>query len=107
MQLPDFLTLAPYEEILLTGSRIPLYTILRCRKEGYAAQQMAEEFDTVTLEHIEKVLAFCREHEAEVEAYYEATRAEIARQEAAPPGPAVLRIRRLLQEAREARKPQP
>jgi uncharacterized protein (DUF433 family) len=94
MNLPDFLTRDPEGEIRLAGHRIGLYTIMRCRNEGYSAERMAEEFDTLSPELIQQVLAFAEENRAEVDAYVEASRQEIDRQYAAyQPGPGILRLR--------------
>lgn len=93
MVLPDFLTLHPYNEISLTGHRIGLYTVMRCYKEGYTAERIVEEFPSLELEHVKKVIAFALENWEEVDAYVEAYRAELARQEALPPGPALLKLR--------------
>ncbi len=60
MKLPDFLTEWPDGEIKLTGHRISLYHVMSHHKEGYTAEMLYELFDTLTLDHIEKVLAFAR-----------------------------------------------
>jgi uncharacterized protein (DUF433 family) len=94
MNLPDFLTRDPDGEVHVTGSRIGLYTIVRLRDEGYSAERMAEEFDSLPPELIRQVLAFAEDNRAEVDAYAEACRQEIERQAAAPPGPGILQLRR-------------
>jgi uncharacterized protein (DUF433 family) len=99
MNLPDFLTNSPDGEIRLTGHRIGLYTIMRLHNEGLSAEQIVEELPSLSLAHVAKVLAFCRENQAEVDRYVADYRAELDRQEAAhPPSPALLRIRQLLRE---------
>ncbi len=102
MNLPDFLTLHPYNEISLTGHRIGLYTVMRCYKKGYTAERIVEEFPSLELDHVKKVIAFALENWEEVDAYVEAYRAEIARQEALPPGPGTLRIRGFMEMIRRA-----
>jgi uncharacterized protein (DUF433 family) len=97
MELPAFLTQDAFGEIRLTGHRVPLYTIMRLRLEGRSAEQIAEELPTLSLAQVQQVLAFCQANQAEVDEYVEAVRADIERQAQAPPGPGVLRIRRLLQ----------
>jgi uncharacterized protein (DUF433 family) len=88
MKLPDFLTRDKFGEIRLNGHRIGLYTVVRCYKEGYSAERIAEEFPSLPLALVYKVLAFYLEAETEVDEYVEACRAEIERQAAAPqPGP--------------------
>jgi len=40
----------------MTGHRIGLYTVMRCYKEGYSAEQIAEEFPTLPLDLVQKVV---------------------------------------------------
>jgi uncharacterized protein (DUF433 family) len=84
MRLPDFLTQDADGEIHMTGHRIGIYTVVRVYKEGYSAEQIAEEFPSLPLDLIQKALAFYHENLAEVDAYVDAYRAELLRQEAAP-----------------------
>src|SRR5262245_2055180 len=98
MTLPDFLTEWPGNEIVLTGHRIGIYTIIRCYREGYTAAQMAEEFPTLPLELIEKVLAFYLANRPEWDRYADEYRAEIERQAAMPrKGPTMEELRRRLE----------
>jgi uncharacterized protein (DUF433 family) len=103
MKLPDFLTEHTYGEICLTGHRIGLYTVMREYKAGKPAAQIAEEYPSLPLDHIEKVLRFYDENRAEVDAYVESYGQELARQASAvSPGPGLLKLRRrmvLLEEA--------
>ena len=85
MKLPKFLTEWSDGEIVLTGHRISLYHVISHHKEGYSAEMLHELFPTLTLDHIEKVLAFARENRAEVDTYVTDYRAELDRQEAAAP----------------------
>jgi uncharacterized protein (DUF433 family) len=101
MELPAFLTRDAFGEIVLTGHRVGLYTILRYRNDGLTSEQIAALLPTLPLALVQDVLAFAQAHQAEVDAYAEACRAEIERQEHAPPGPGVLRIRGLLQRIQE------
>jgi uncharacterized protein (DUF433 family) len=82
MILPDFLTQDPDGEIHMTGHRIGLYTVVRCYKEGYSAEKISEEFPTLPLDLVQKVIAFSLENQAEVDAYVEAYRVELERQAA-------------------------
>lgn len=102
MILPDFLTRHPYGEIRITGHRIDLYTVMRLHQEGLSAERIAEELPTLSVEQVQKVLAFARANREEVEAYVEACRAEIERQESLPPGPGLLKIRAFLEMIRQA-----
>jgi uncharacterized protein (DUF433 family) len=86
MTLPDFLTEWPHGEIVLTGHRVGLYHIVKYYNEGYSPEMLHEQFPTVPLERIEKVLAFYQQNQAEVDAYVAERRAEIERQAALPQG---------------------
>jgi uncharacterized protein (DUF433 family) len=85
MVLPDFLIDHPDGEIRLTGHRVGLYTVVRDYKEGATAEQMAEEYPSLDLEHIRKVIGFYLENRLEVDAYVEKYRKELERQEATMP----------------------
>ena len=82
VKLPDFLTEAPYGEIRLTGHRIGLYHLVSPYREGHTAEMLHEQFPTLSLELIRKVLAFYEENKAEVDAYVAAEKAELDRQRA-------------------------
>jgi uncharacterized protein (DUF433 family) len=99
MDLPDFLTLWPKGEIVLTGHRIGLYSVIDLAERGCSPDEIREEFPTLDRDLIRKVIAFRESHRAEVDAYIAEYRADLDRQEtAAVPSPAALRIRRLLAE---------
>jgi uncharacterized protein (DUF433 family) len=99
MDLPDFLTRWPNGEIILTGHRIGLYSVIDLSQRGFSPDQICAEFPTLTPELIRSVLEFHEAHRSEVEAYVDSYRTELDRQEAASrPSPAVLRIRRLMDE---------
>lgn len=80
MNLPDFLTRHADDEIVLSGHRIGLYTVVRLYREGNAAEQIAEELPSLELALVYKVLTFYRENQAEVDAYVDAYRVELERQ---------------------------
>lgn len=93
MILPDFLTRAD-GEIRLTGRRIGLYTVVRLYREGNTAEQIAGEMELEPA-LVNKVLAFCQENRAEVDAYVDAYRAELERQEHIyRQGPSIEELRR-------------
>ena len=95
MNLTDFLTQDEFGEIRLTGHRIGLYSVVRCYREGYSAERIAEEFPSLPLALVEKVLTFYLENQAEVDAYIDACSQEIKRQADAPgPGPDSAELRR-------------
>jgi uncharacterized protein (DUF433 family) len=82
--LPDFLTEWPGGEIVLTGHRINLYSVIRHYKAGYSPEMLLVQFPDLTPEKIRQVLAFYEANRTEVDAYVEAYRAEIDRQAALP-----------------------
>ncbi len=82
MNLPDFLTRDSFGEILLTGHRIGLYTVVRCYKEGYSAEKIAGQFPSLPLTLIGKVVAFYLKNQAEVDSYFATCQKEIGRQAA-------------------------
>ena len=94
MILPDFLTRDADGEIHLTGRRIGLYTVVRLYREGNTAEQIAEEFELEPA-LVNKVLAFSLANRAEVDAYVDAYRAELERQEQIyRQGPSIEELRR-------------
>ncbi len=74
MKLPDFLFEAPYGEIRITGSRIGLYHIVESYNEGFSAEMLVEEYPTLPLALIHKIIAFYLENKSEVDAYVEKER---------------------------------
>jgi uncharacterized protein (DUF433 family) len=103
MNLPSFFTRDPDGEVRLTGHRIGLYTVVRSYQEGCSAEQVAADFPSLPLALVYKVLAFYLENREEVEAYVEAYRAELERQEAAHvPGPGAVHVRSLMELLRQA-----
>ena len=85
MQLPDFLVEVPYGEIRLTGHRIGLYHVVDLYNDGYSPERLHEEFPTLPVDLINKVIAFYRENKTEVDAYMAECVAEMERQRAANP----------------------
>jgi uncharacterized protein (DUF433 family) len=85
MSLPDFLTEVPYGEIRLTGHRIGLYHVVSYYQDGYTAEMLHDQFPTLSLELIRKVLGFYEQNKAEVDAYVAVEGAEIDHQSAVAP----------------------
>jgi len=79
MKLPDFLTEVPFGEIRLTGHRIGLFHVVYDYNQGYSPEQLHEEFPTLPLDLINKVLAFYQENRAEVDAYMKRCQEEMDR----------------------------
>lgn len=96
MRLPAFLTQDSDGEVLLTGHRVGLYSVVRCHREGYSPERIRDEFPTLSLDQIAQVLAFYDENRAEVDEYVAAYREDLDRQAASlrqGPGPEELRRR--------------
>jgi uncharacterized protein (DUF433 family) len=101
MNLPEFLVDHPDGEIRLTGHRISLYDVISHHQEGETPERLHERFPTVPLPLIVNVLEFARKNQATVDAYVAEQRAALERLEASiPPSPALLRLRRKLEEMR-------
>jgi uncharacterized protein (DUF433 family) len=97
VNLPDFLTRWHNGEIVITGHRIGLFSIIDRYQQGMSPEAIHEEFPTLELDAIRSVLAFHAEHRAEVDRYVSDYRAELERQEAASePTAALLQVRRSL-----------
>jgi len=99
MNLPEFLIDHSDGEIRLTGHRISLYDVIAFYREGYAPEMLHEEFPSVPLPLIRQVLDFYRENKDEVDVYVDDKRSALDRLESSiPPSPALLRLRRKLEE---------
>jgi uncharacterized protein (DUF433 family) len=95
MDLPDFLTLWPSGEIVLTGHRIGLYSVIDLAEQGCGPDEIHKEFPTLVLDLIRRVIGFHESHRAEVDAYVAEYRVDLDRQEAASaPNSAVVWNRR-------------
>jgi uncharacterized protein (DUF433 family) len=98
-RLPDCLHWHPDGEIRVVGHRIGLYSVIDRHQSGRSIEEIVEEFPTLSLDQIRSIIAFYHANQQNVGAYVEEYRAELRRQEAAyVPSPAVLRIRRLMEE---------
>lgn len=69
MVLPDFLERDDHGGIRLVGHRIWLYHVLWDYNDGYSAEMLLEQFPTLSMALIHKVLGFYWENKAEVDAY--------------------------------------
>ena len=77
MNLPEFLIDHPDGEIRLTGHRIGLYAMVRDYQEGMTAEQMAEEYPTLSLDLLQKVIQFYLYNRPAVDAYLEEYREKL------------------------------
>ena len=70
-------------QIRLTGHRIDLFHVVEKYQEGYSPEMLHEEYPTLCLELIHRVIRFYLANQAEVDAYVAETIAEVERQSAA------------------------
>ena len=97
MDLPGYLQHSD-GEIRLTGHRIGLFHVVDCYQEGYSSEMIGEEFPSLSLALIDRVIAFYLENKHEVDARVADYRAELDRQETAHPSSATaIEIRNRLQ----------
>jgi uncharacterized protein (DUF433 family) len=105
MNLPDFLVEWPYGEIMLKGHRISLYHVIDKRQSGMTAEQILEEYPSLSLEKINNVLRYYHENRAEVDEYVANYRTELVRQEAMhPSSPLLEELRRRFEAKKQAER---
>ncbi len=80
--LPEFLRHAAFAEIVLTGHRIGLYHLVQDYNDGYSPEMLAEQFPTLPLSLVHKVIAFYLENQEEVDRYVARVEQELERQRA-------------------------
>lgn len=103
MTLPDFLLEDALGEIRIVGHRIGLYHIVRHYNEGYSPEMLQEQFPTLSLATIHKVIAYYLDNFDEANAYVARCRAEIDRQATElPRGPSMDELRKRLAAQRKA-----
>jgi uncharacterized protein (DUF433 family) len=91
------LTRLPNGEIVVTGHRIGLFSIVDRSQQGISVERIHDEFPTIEIDTIRGALAFHAEHQAEVDKYVADYRAELERQEAeVEPSAAQLDVRRVM-----------
>lgn len=104
MNLPDFLT-QDDGEVRVTGTRVGLFHLLSDYNEGDSAETLAEQYPTVPLATVHKVVAFYLENKAEVDRYLSDYQAELDRQRAAGPYVDLDELRRRFAAKYPGRKP--
>ena len=97
MDLPDFLAQDPDGFIRVTGHRIGIQHVLHYYNEGYSAEMLASQYDTLSLPLLHRLIAFYLENQLEVDAYIARCQDEIVRQRSAHvPGPSIAELRQRL-----------
>jgi uncharacterized protein (DUF433 family) len=77
---PVPLTVNADGNVLISGTRVPLYAVILAFQQGQTAEQIAEDFPSLHLADIYAVISYYLHHKAEVDAYmqsYEKEAAEI------------------------------
>lgn len=69
LPLPPGLTVWEYGKVVLTGRRIGLALVVEDLTAGHTPEQIRADYD-LDPQQLEQVLAFMREHPAEVEEYF-------------------------------------
>jgi len=73
MRIPDFLN-EQDGEVRLSGHRISLFHLLSVYQEGYSAEMLRDQFPTLSMALIHKVLGFYWENKGELDAALSRTR---------------------------------
>ena len=66
---PIPLTTTPEGVVRITGTRIPLETVVRAFYAGATAEEIAQDFPSLTLAQVYAVLAYYLAYRADVDAY--------------------------------------
>ncbi|MEI8164884.1 MAG: DUF433 domain-containing protein [Chloroflexales bacterium] len=66
---PIPLTTSPEGGVRVSGTRVPLETVVRAFHQGATPEEIVQDFPTVTLPQVYAVLAYYLAHRTEVEAY--------------------------------------
>jgi len=72
------LTLTPEGVLMVTGTRVPLDTVVYGFQEGQTAEQLVEDFPTVGLKAAYAIIAYYLNNRESVDAYIERREAEAA-----------------------------
>lgn len=78
MNLPNYLELHPKGEIRFVGSRIDLFDVMHLYHEGFTPEMVVLEFETVCLADVRKAFAYYEANRAEVDAYVDECKRQIA-----------------------------
>lgn len=86
MILPDFLSQDDGGYIHVTGHRVGLGDLVFYYRQGDSPEMLHARFPTISLPLVHKIIAYCLENEAAVDAYCARQADEIARQRASALG---------------------
>jgi uncharacterized protein (DUF433 family) len=102
MILPDFLAQDPDGFVRVAGHRIGLHHLVHFYNEGYSPEMLADQFPTLPLPIIHKVIAFYLENRAEVDAHCAPFHDDVLRQVQSAPGTDLAELRRRFEALRSA-----
>ena len=106
MRMPEFLIQGEHGEIRISGHRIDLLHIVERYLEGYSPEMLREQFPSLPLSLIHKVLGFYLENQEEVDSYVARERAKVDElSHASVPGPSLQDLRKRMDALRGASKP--
>lgn len=74
MQLEEYFDFLGPNSIRIRGHRIGIEHVIELYKRGYSSEQIALEFDTLSMEEIYATLTYYLHNEAEINAYLERVR---------------------------------
>ena len=104
MNLPEFLVEETAAAIQVAGHRIGLEHVVHFYREGYSAEGLLDQFPSLTLPLIHKIIAFYLENRASVDEYVERARSAIHTQASAGArGPEVAELQRRYEAMQRAR----
>jgi uncharacterized protein (DUF433 family) len=102
MKLPDFLEAGSLGEIRIKGHRVYLLHIVEDYNDGSSVDMLADEFDTVSRDVIEKVVKFYLDNKPEVDQYVERCHEQMDRNHAAAPKIDLEELKRRREEKRRS-----
>jgi uncharacterized protein (DUF433 family) len=62
--------------VLVTGTRVPLDTVIHAYQRGDSAKEIVEQFDVLKLADVHAIIAYYLDHQAEVDEYLHRREAE-------------------------------
>jgi uncharacterized protein (DUF433 family) len=104
MNLPDFLEAGSLGEVRIKGHRVYLLHIVEDYNDGSSVEMLADEFDTVSRDVIEKVVKFYLDNKPEVDEYVARCHEEMDRNYAATPKIDLGELKRRLEQKGRAEK---
>lgn len=103
MNLPEFLTLEDGGFVRVAGHRIGLHHVVRMYEEGSSVEAIADQYPTLPLGLVHKIIGFHLENRPEVLRYLAGQEQAFADQSAVPhASPSLAELRRRLEEKHRA-----